>query len=54
MRVTDTHERNLEEGLVIAGCGVRAVGTNETNTYRRTEQKMRINTQLHKDSLGGI
>lgn len=23
----------------VAGCGVRAVGTNESNTYRRTERK---------------
>ncbi len=24
---------------MFAGCGVRAVGTNESNTYRRTERK---------------
>ena len=34
-----TQQRNVEERAVFAGGGVRAVGTNESNTYRRTERK---------------
>lgn len=37
----DTHQHHFSETPVVAGCGVRAVGTNESNTYRRTEQKTR-------------
>ena len=35
---TDTHQHNFSETPVFAGGGVRAVGTNESNTYRRTEE----------------
>ena len=35
----DTHQHNFEGRVVFAGCGVRVVGTNESNTYRRTERK---------------
>ena len=35
----DTHQHHPRETAVIAGGGVRAVGTNESNTYRRTERK---------------
>lgn len=34
-----TQQRNDEERAVFSGCGVMAVGTNETNTYRRTQRK---------------
>ena len=35
----DSHQHHFEERAVFAGCGVRAVGTNESNTYRRTQRK---------------
>ena len=35
----DTHQHHFEERAVFAGGGVRAVGTNESNTYRRTQRK---------------
>ena len=35
----DTHQHYFEKRAVFAGCGVRAVGANESNTYRRTERK---------------
>ena len=35
----DSHQHHFEERAVFVGCGVRAVGTNESNTYRRTERK---------------
>ena len=35
----DTHQHHFEKRAVFVGCGVRAVGTNESNTYRRTERK---------------
>ncbi len=35
----DTHQHHISETPVFAGCGVRAVGTNESNTYRRTQRK---------------
>lgn len=35
----DSPKHHFEETTVIAGCGVRAVGTNELNTYRGTERK---------------
>ena len=35
----DTHQHHISETSVFAGCGVRAVGTNESNTYGRTERK---------------
>lgn len=35
----DTHQHHFEERAVFVGRGVRAVGTNESNTYRRTERK---------------
>ena len=34
-----THQHHFSETPVFAGCGVRAVGTNETNMYRRTQRK---------------
>ena len=38
----DTHQHHYEERAVFAGCGVRAVGANESNTYRRTQRKNTI------------
>ena len=35
----DTHQHHFEERAVFVGCGVRAVGANESNTYRRAERK---------------
>ena len=35
----DAQLRYQRQTLVFARCGVRAVGTNESNTYRRTERK---------------
>jgi len=35
----DSHQHHFSETPVFAGCGVRAVGTNESNTYRRTQRK---------------
>ena len=35
----DTHQHHFEERALFVGCGVRAVGTNESNTYRRTRRK---------------
>ena len=35
----DTHQHNISENPVFVGCGVRAVETNESNTYRRTQRK---------------
>ena len=35
----DTHQHHFSETPVFVGCGVRAVGTNETNMYRRTQWK---------------
>ena len=37
--LNDSHQHHFEKRAVFAGCGVRAVGTNESNTYRRTERK---------------
>ena len=37
--ICDSHQHNFSETPVFAGCGVRAVGTNESNTYRRTQRK---------------
>ena len=34
-----THPHHCEEWAVFVGCGVRAVGTNESNMYRRTQRK---------------
>jgi len=36
---TDTHQHHFSETPVFAGGGVRAVETNESNTYRRTQRK---------------
>ena len=35
----DSHQHHFEERAVFVGRGVRAVGTNESNTYRRTQRK---------------
>ena len=35
----DSHQHNFDERAVFVGCGVMAVGTNETNMYRRTERR---------------
>ena len=35
----DSRQHNFSETPVFAGCGVRAGGTNESNTYRRTQRK---------------
>ena len=35
----DSHQHHFSETPVFPGCGVRAVGTNESNTYRRTQRK---------------
>ena len=32
----NSQQHNFDERAVFAGCGVRAVGTNESNAYRRT------------------
>ena len=37
--MNDSHLHHFEKRAVFVGCGVRAVGTNETNTYRRTQRK---------------
>lgn len=39
MIMQDSHQHHFEERAVFVGCGVRAVGTNESNTYRRTQRK---------------
>lgn len=36
---SDSHQHHFEERAVFVGCGVRAVETNESNTYQRTERK---------------
>ena len=38
-RSSDSHQHHISETPVFVGCGVRAVGTNESNTYRRTQRK---------------
>ena len=38
LMIAESHQHHFEERAVFAGCGVRAVGTNETDTYRRTER----------------
>ena len=43
----------LEERAVYVGCGVRVVGTDESNTYRRIQRKntvfgVAINTHEHR------
>lgn len=48
----DMHKYHIEERAVFVGRGVRAVGTNESNIYRRTQRKKRffgvaINTHEH-------
>ena len=55
----DTHQHHCEERAVFSGCGVRAVGTNELNTYRRTERKtwffgVQINTHDHSGDLSAM
>ena len=35
----DSHQHHFSETPVFARCGMRAVGTNESNTYRRTERE---------------
>lgn len=35
----DSHQHHISETPVFVGRGVRAVGTNESNTYRRTQRK---------------
>ena len=45
-------QHHFSETPVFVGCGVRAVGTNESNTYRRTQREKRffgvaINTHEH-------
>ena len=37
--MSDTHQHHFSETPVFAGCGVRAVGTNESNMYRRTQRE---------------
>ena len=39
----DSHQHHFEKRAIFVGRGVMAVGTNESNTYRRTERK---NTDL--------
>ena len=46
------YQHHFEERAVFVGRGVRAVGTNESNTYRRTQRKntvlrSQINTHEH-------
>ena len=36
---SDSHQHHFEKTPVFVGRGVRAVGTNESNTYRRTQRK---------------
>ena len=38
----DSHQHHFSETPVFAGCVVRALGTNESNTYGRTERKTYI------------
>ena len=37
--MSDSHQHHFYETPLFAGGGVRAVGTNESNTYRRTQRK---------------
>ena len=47
-----SQRHHFEERAVFAGCGVRAVETNESNTYRRTERgKQNFGTQLIKTTI---
>ena len=39
---TDSHQHHFSETPVFAGGGVRAVGTNESNTYLRTQRKYTV------------
>ena len=47
----DTHQHHFSETPVFAGCGVRAVGTNESNTYRRTEREKTIFRSVYEHDL---
>lgn len=42
MEGKDSHQHHFEERAVFVGCGVRAVGTNESNMYRRTQRKKTV------------
>jgi len=44
----DSHQHHIEERAVFAGCGVMEVGTNESNTYRRTEWKNTISRSANQ------
>lgn len=46
----DSHQHNFEERAVFAGCSVRAVGTNETNTYQRTGRDNSIHWSVNQYS----
>ena len=39
LRCQGTHQHHFEERAVFVGRGMRAVGTNESNTYRRTHRE---------------
>ena len=47
----DTHQHHFSETPVFAGCGVRAVVTNESNTYRRTEREKTIFRSVDEHDL---
>ena len=54
--MSESHQHHFEGRAVFAGCGVRAVGTNESNIYRRTQRKKRffgvaINTHEHRNTI---
>ena len=42
IKLDDSHQHHIEERAVFVACGVRAVGTNESSTYRRTEREKTI------------
>ena len=53
--MSDTHQHHFEERAVFVGRGVRAVGTNESNMYRRTQRKntvFRSGYQYSRTSAG--
>ena len=54
--MSDTHQHHFSETPVFAGSGVRAVGTNESNMYRRTQRKNTVfrSSYQYSRTLAGV
>jgi len=47
----DSHKHHISETPVFVGCDVRAVGANESNTYRRTEREKTVFRSVDEHDL---